>query len=385
MGAGPTRTRFVLALPAALGRPQRRTGASGSGSLGLAATIAIGLALFGGLALRAGSVDGFRYYLSIRAGDRYATPGQLLPGQRTGHGDGYDGQFYFFIAQDPFLRNPVTAHSLDNSQRFRRILYPLLAWLLSLGNRNLLPYLLVLVNVLASSATVAACAVAARRAGRPPVLALVVAIFPGLWIPILYDLTEPLQLALVAWGMLLEIPLLLFLSALAKETTAVVQLTEMIRNAAARRWGRALQHGFLLGLVVTWSLFVLRVVRARESNLQGHLLDPPGAPLLELVHAASAPGRYAFLLPPILICALAILRFAWTRDRYAAGAALYGLVGLAAGSDTWIDPLGYYRVIAVAAVLAFMSWTVAGDRLGAAVVILMAFAGGIGLASALGA
>jgi len=42
-------------------------------------------------------------------------------------------------------------------------------------------------------------------------------------------------------------------------------------------------------------------------------------------------------------------------------------------------------VIAVAAVLVFMSWTVAGDRLGAAVVILMAFAGALGLASALGA
>ena len=77
-----------------------------------------------------------------------------------------------------------------------------------------------------------------------------VAIFPGLWISILYDLTEPFQLALVARGMLLEIPILLFLSALAKETATVVLLTEMIRNAAARRWGRALQHGFLLGLVV---------------------------------------------------------------------------------------------------------------------------------------
>ena len=348
-------------------------------------TIAFGLALFATLALRAGSVDGFHYYQSIRAGDRYATPGHLLPGQRTVHGDGYDGQFYFFIAQDPFLRSPATAHSLDNSQRFRRILYPFVAWLLSLGNRGALPYLLVLVNVLASAATVAACAVAARRAGRPPILALAVAIFPGLWIPILYDLTEPLQLALVAWGMLLEIPVLLFLSALAKETAAVVQLTELVRSTLARNWARALQHGFLLGLIVAWSLFVLRAVRARESNLQGHLLDPPGAPLLELLRASSAPGRYAFLLPPILICALAILRFAWTRDRYAAGAALYGLVGLAAGTDTWIDPLGYYRVIAVAAVLTFMSWTVAGDRLGAAAVVLVAFAGGLGLASALGA
>ena len=130
---------------------------------------------------------------------------------------------------------------------------------------------------------------------------------------------------------------------------------------------------------------MLRAVRARESNLQVHLLDPPGAPLLELIGAASAPCRYALLLPPILICALAILRFAWTRNRYAAGAALYGLVGLAAGTDTWTDPLGYYRVIAVAAVLTFMSWTAAGDRQGAAVVILMAFAGGLGLASALGA
>ncbi len=46
---------------------------------------------------------------------------------------GYDGQFYHFIAHDPFLRDD-TARFVDNPRvRWRRILVPLTAWLLAFG------------------------------------------------------------------------------------------------------------------------------------------------------------------------------------------------------------------------------------------------------------
>ena len=46
---------------------------------------------------------------------------------------GYDGQFYHFIAHDPWMRHG-TASYVDNPRlRWRRILVPALAWLAALG------------------------------------------------------------------------------------------------------------------------------------------------------------------------------------------------------------------------------------------------------------
>jgi hypothetical protein len=49
---------------------------------------------------------------------------------------GYDGQFYHFIAHDPWMRHG-TAPYVDNPRlRWRRILVPALAWLAALGQRD---------------------------------------------------------------------------------------------------------------------------------------------------------------------------------------------------------------------------------------------------------
>jgi hypothetical protein len=345
--------------------------------------VLVSLVLFGALAVRVGATDGFRYLGAINVGSAYAEPTLLLPGQLASKGTGTDGQFYFYIAEDPFLRSPRTAPALDNSLRYRRILYPLLAWALSFGQRPWVPYSLVLINVGTCTGVVAACAVAARRAGRSPYTALAVAIFPGLWVPLLRDMTEPLQLFLAAWAMLIDSAGLLFLSSLAKETTAIVQLGEAVRNLAQRRLLPAARHLFFLALLGAWALLVFRFVHAQESTLGGHLLNPPGAPFLELLRATAYPARYVFLLPAVMLCVLSVVRLAWVRDRFALGAALYGLVGLAAGTDTWNDPLAYYRVIALAEVLVFMSWVTARDRAGTASLGLGGIVGVIGLVSVL--
>lgn len=327
------------------------------------------------VAFRAGQGDGFRYYHAIQVGEYFARPALLLPGQTAQPGVGYDGQFYFFIAQDPLLRNPVIAPALDNSLRYRRILYPLLAWALSLGQRRWLPYVLIAINVIACTAAVAACAVAAARAGRSPWLALAFAVYPGLWIPLALDLTEPLQLALLAWGMLSGSAVLLLLSGLAKETTAAIQGLEMLRLAARLDYRGAARHLAALVLLAVWSLLVWKLVHAHESTLGGHLLDPPGAPFLEFVKLLEEPVRAVFEGAAVLICLLAVARLSWARDRFAVAAAVYALVGLAAGVDTWADPTAYFRVIAGVPLLAFLSWVSAGDRAGLLLQALGVFCG----------
>lgn len=346
--------------------------------LHLIGVVAVSAAFFGGLALLTGAKDGFRYLTPINAGSKFADPRELLPGQHLRSGDGYDGQFTFYIAEDLLLRQPYTTHSLDNSLRYRRILYPLLAWAGSLGDPLRIPAALVGINVLAATLTVWILAVAARRAGTNPWLTLLVTINVGTWLPLLGDLTEPLQCALLAAGFLTDSALLLFLSGLAKETTAVTMLTQALAHARSGHFGRAARYVVALALTAVWALAVSHVVQARESTLGGHFLDPIGAPFIQIVQTwAGGPARGILLVPAVATAVIGVVRVAWHRDPASVAAAAYLLVALAAGNDTWVDPEAYFRVMIGGIVVLFLSWIVARDRLGMAALLLGAAEGAL--------
>lgn len=108
---------------------------------------------------------------------------------------GYDGQFYYFVAVDP-------AHGKDYMDQpgvvYSRIGYPMTVRALSGGNATLVPYMMVLVNILAVVGGTLALAFFLRRHGLPPALALMFGLFPGLVLSVLRDLTEPLAFGLAA-------------------------------------------------------------------------------------------------------------------------------------------------------------------------------------------
>jgi hypothetical protein len=111
---------------------------------------------------------------------------------------GYDGQFYYFLAVDP-------AHGRDYMDQpgivYSRIGYPVTARVLSGGNPTLIPYMMVLVNILAAVGGTLALAFFFRRHGLPPMLALLYGFYPGLALAVLRDLTEPLAFGLAAAGL----------------------------------------------------------------------------------------------------------------------------------------------------------------------------------------
>src|SRR5207244_3974205 len=112
---------------------------------------------------------------------------------------GYDGQFYYFLAVDPkngrdYMDAPGVIYS--------RIGYPVTARALSGGNPAVIPYMMVLVNILAAVGGTLAIAFLLKRRGLPPALALLYGFFPGLVIAVLRDLTEPLAFGLAAAGLL---------------------------------------------------------------------------------------------------------------------------------------------------------------------------------------
>ncbi len=61
---------------------------------------------------------------------------------------GYDGQQFLNLALDPFLNHSETLNSLDHPvYRYRRILYPFISNLFALGNKSLVPYIMIGINI----------------------------------------------------------------------------------------------------------------------------------------------------------------------------------------------------------------------------------------------
>jgi hypothetical protein len=141
-------------------------------------------------------------YQFINIGRQYHTKGTsssaIAHAKPIDNRIGYDGQFYYFLAVDPkhgsdYMDEPGVIYS--------RIGYPMTVRALSANNSSVIPYMLVLVNILAAVGGTLAIAFFLRRHRLPPALALLYGFFPGLALAVLRDLTEPLAFALAAAGL----------------------------------------------------------------------------------------------------------------------------------------------------------------------------------------
>ena len=151
-------------------------------ALPLALTTGIAVALL--MVRLDGEVTGF-----FRVGGEAATSPLLGDGEvkRFTGEDGYDGQFFLTLGLDPLLRHPGSAAALDNPRyRHRRMLYPLLGYLLGGGQPGAVPWAMVLINLLCVAALVLLVAAALadprappRRRKWTPLLAMGV---PGIWL-----------------------------------------------------------------------------------------------------------------------------------------------------------------------------------------------------------
>lgn len=109
----------------------------------------------------------------IQMGEYFASPAGI-GGLATSH-FGYDGQFFYYIARFPgdMRIAVVDAPAL----RYSRMLYPLLARIFSLGQSDLIAWMLLAINVVAIAATVALLAWVLRERN----LSIWPALAPGLY------------------------------------------------------------------------------------------------------------------------------------------------------------------------------------------------------------
>ncbi|HLH65523.1 MAG TPA: hypothetical protein VKV27_07455 [Solirubrobacteraceae bacterium] len=196
---------------------------------------------------------------------------------------GYDGQFYWIQAGDPLLLDRSTLAGLAGfpGYHLQRPAYPALAWLVALGRRSALPWAMLAVNVLAVLGLTAALAVFCARRGRSVWWALAAGALPGVLMPALRDLTDPLATATLLCGLLawrsqrrFAAAALLAVSVLSRETGAVAVAAIMIET-------------------------VLGCVRARADGPRVRaLLRRAWPPLLIPTAAYAAWQAYLRLVPP---------------------------------------------------------------------------------------
>jgi hypothetical protein len=141
--------------------------------------------------------------LFIMAGHTYTHRAQLPPGLLRVPSAGYDGQFYYRLALDPAnWHTTAFGITMDQSYRYTRIGYPILAWIVSLGQHHLVPVVLVVLNLLGVAAMAMLGGVFARQAGRHALWGLAFATYFGLVVSVGRDTAEPLAEACMLGGLL---------------------------------------------------------------------------------------------------------------------------------------------------------------------------------------
>ena len=165
----------------------------------------------------------------ILVGRHFATPSQLPPGIPVAPTYGYDGQFFYRLALNPFnLAHTAYGIRVDRPYRYMRIGYPWFTWLVSFGQHVLVPGMLVVVNLAAIGAIGYLGGMFARQGGRHALAGLLLPAYFGLLTSLARDTAEPLA-AVCLLGALLAVRarrpvlagLLLAFGALTRETVMV--------------------------------------------------------------------------------------------------------------------------------------------------------------------
>jgi hypothetical protein len=210
---------------------------------------------------------------------------------------GYDGQFFYFIALDPIHARYYVD---DPAYRYTKILYPMLARVLALGQANVIPYTLLLVNWLAVAAGTTLVALWLQRRRLSPWWALAYGLFPGIFIGFQRDLTEPVSYALVALAVYLldfgrnqriVFSAAVFALAVLTRDKAVVfpglyaaslffhglvraRRTDWLGIFVRNVWRAGLMLGIAVGPLLLWKLFLLHWMKSMTLSQESGSVTP---------------------------------------------------------------------------------------------------------------
>jgi hypothetical protein len=296
---------------------------------------------------------------------------QYDPGIPSGR-PGYDGQFAYQIARDPL--NGWTKIDVP-AYRYQRIVYPMAARVLALGNADWVPWTLIIVNVMALTVGVWLTEEILRHFNVSRWYALIYGLSAGMLMSVRLDLTEPLAYALAQAGILLALKdrwrwaaVALAMAALTKEMTLAVAAGIGLVYLFQRQWPKLMGFSAIVLLpFVMWQVVLWQWFGQAGIGSGGALATPfEIVPLRGLWSLAFLDWRVFLLLAAIMI-PLAVIpalislwvagRQMWRRviDIPAMVLLLNALLVLITPQSTFREPLAMTRYIVglMAAVLTY--------------------------------
>lgn len=261
-----------------------------------------------------------------------------------GGSEGYDGQFVIYIART--LQPQQVESKLDvPAYRYQRILLPALARVFSLGEERLIPWVVILINLLSHLAAVFILGRLLEDHGVNPWYAALYGLWVGSLLAIRLDLPEPLAYGLVIFAVAADKKgrpaaawILYGLAVFTKEVTLIFVAARGLVAVRQKRW---LYLVGLVGLtVVPFGVFQLWL----KSVYGSYGIGSGGAmatsfewlPLMGLLrvgfHSWKLLAIYLILFGPFLIYPAVVgirrLYQAWKASDVNFGSLAYGLHGL---------------------------------------------------------
>ena len=140
----------------------------------------------------------------VVAGDKLCAP-ELTPRNLAvlDNSFGYDGQFYYRIALNPFTAKQTDfGIRLDNPPwRHQRILYPFLVWLFSFGQKQWVPMVMILINYMGLCAIGWLGGKYAKALHQHALYGLLFSLYPGFILSLSRNLTEIGEMSLLLAGL----------------------------------------------------------------------------------------------------------------------------------------------------------------------------------------
>jgi hypothetical protein len=290
---------------------------------------------------------------------------------------GYDGQFYFYMAENPAVISACERGALHcpidaNPEREQRILYPMTARLLTLGNADLLHPTLFFIDFGAILITVFLVGRLCLEAGASKWLSVAAGIFSGEVMGLLRDLAEPYA---VMWTVLavyllrrnrpLWSALAVAAAMLTREQLVLVLPLLVVPLLAERRFRTACFFALIsLGPFIVWQLTLHQLFG--RWGLAGSFADSQGVRLpFQALWAHHASSGFAvtvlFAALPLVASLLISLNWIWRRgpralltDPVPLLVLIYGVLATLTSYSQWGDTWASTRIVAPIAVLSLV-------------------------------
>ena len=289
-------------------------------------------------------------------GERYSNGGTVGT-------EGYDGQFFYFIALDP--EPSRVAAKLDvPAYRYQRILYPLLARALALGTASGVPWAMLGIGLASLWAGTYSVSELLANRGLSQWYGLSFGLWVGFVAPVGTGLSEPLAYGLVAAAFVLlaqeRKPLaavLLGLAAFAKETTLPFLGAVLVSELLCDRNRRAVLAYLVVGVAYSaWQIWLVSIFGTLGLASGGELATRfEWIPYLGLIRigtvSLAALALYLLIFGPSIVLpslwgAIASIKAMLGGARDAESFSLFGnsLLVMALPFSTFREPLGLVRL-----------------------------------------